>query len=173
MLCVPGQRFPCSTREERPWWGNLSPAACWRITVGRISTLQAVEDFTLEQVDVPWRELQPVESPFWTRLVAGTAAQRSPQGSKFSGRKMGYLDWSSLFLKNWTLWKESVLEQGKTEQVAETVLTDSNSHSTSAVWLRGGGRVISAWRRAGWRISVSHYQVKLIFPKLILFGPWW
>lgn len=70
--------------------------------------------------------------------MAGTAAHgQKPTEEQVFWQELqlwGDLGWSSLFLKNWTLRKGSVLEQGKTEEeVAETVLTtDCNSHSTCA-----------------------------------------
>ncbi|KAK4815745.1 hypothetical protein QYF61_006783 [Mycteria americana] len=57
-----------------------SDCEIWRIhgilrsMVEQISILQPVEDPTPEQVDVPRRKLQPMESPCWSRLPAGAEA---------------------------------------------------------------------------------------------------
>ena len=79
--------------------------------------LQPMEDPTPEQADVPEGGCSPVGSPCWSRLLAGPAdpwRERSPRWSRFAGRTGGPVGdprWSSLFLKDCTLWKGPALEE--------------------------------------------------------------
>lgn len=44
----------------------------WRAMLEQIPTLQTMQ----EQVDMPWRKLQPMESPCRSKILAGTATHR-------------------------------------------------------------------------------------------------
>jgi len=74
----------------------------WRTTVEQISTLHPVEEHVLQQVDASSGNLEPVESLFWSRLLA-----------------------RGLFLKDCTLWDRPMLEQffmRNVEEVEELVI---------------------------------------------------
>jgi len=66
---------------------------------------------------MPKGSCDPVESPHWSRLLAGHVAQwreRSPCWSRFALRAcdpVGDPRWRSLFLKDCTPWKGPTLEQ--------------------------------------------------------------
>ncbi|GAB0209503.1 AN1-type zinc finger protein 5-like [Grus japonensis] len=62
--------------------------------------LQPMEDPTPEQVDAPERGCDPVGSPCWSRFAGRTC---DPMGETPC--------WSSLFLKDCTLWKGHTLQQ--------------------------------------------------------------
>ena len=84
---------------------------------GADSHLQPMEDPMPEQVDVPEGGCDPVGSLCWHRLLAGPVdpwREKSPRWSRFAGRTcdpVGDPRWSSLFLKDCTLWKGPTLEQ--------------------------------------------------------------
>lgn len=127
MLCVPEQRFPCSPREDHgeqavpcslleDYCEDLHPAGCGGLHTG-------ADGCALE-------ELQPVEGPFWSRLVAATAAHRG------AGFLAGSAARGGLRLEQCILEELDFVERicpGKTEEeVAEAVLTtDCNSQSAA------------------------------------------
>ncbi|GAB0185827.1 hypothetical protein GRJ2_001048000 [Grus japonensis] len=78
--------------------------------------LQPVEDPTPEQVEAPKGDCDPVEvhtgAGSWQDLW--TCGERSPCQNRFAGRTcdpVGDPHWSSLFLKDCTLWERPTLEQ--------------------------------------------------------------
>jgi len=77
--------------------------------------MQSMEDPTPEQVDVPWRKLQPVDSSHWSRLLAGAVARgEEPMPRQVFWQDfwpMSHLHWSSLFLMYCGPWKGPTLEQ--------------------------------------------------------------
>ncbi|OPJ66508.1 hypothetical protein AV530_016553 [Patagioenas fasciata monilis] len=78
--------------------------------------LQPMEDPTLEQVDMPKGGCDPVASSCWNRPLEGPVEwwKEEPTQEQVPGRAcdlMGDPHWSSLFLKDCTLWKGSALEQ--------------------------------------------------------------
>ncbi|KAK4829029.1 hypothetical protein QYF61_001804 [Mycteria americana] len=79
--------------------------------------LQPVEDPMPEKVDASEADCDPMESPCWSRLLAGPVTlwrERSPLWSRFAGRTcdpVGDPRWSSLLLKDCTPWKGPMLEQ--------------------------------------------------------------
>lgn len=144
------QAVPCSLLED--YSGEDLPEGCRGLHTGAGRCAQGSCSLWRAHSGVGWwQELQPRGAQRGAGLLAGLQLMRD-------------FDWSSLSSKNWTLWKGSVLEQGKTEEVAETVLTDCNFHSTCAVPQKGGRRVVSAWEegeggeKGGFSfIFVSHY----------------
>jgi len=71
-------------------WSRLSPCSLWMTMVEAMSTLQPGEDPTPQQVGIPWRKLQPMESPYragsWQELWP---MEKTPCRSRFSGRTYG------------------------------------------------------------------------------------
>ena len=73
VLETPEQRvFPCSSCW-RPWWGRLSPCSPWRSTVEQISTCSPWR-IPHHSRGMPEKGCDPVESPCWSRLLAGPVA---------------------------------------------------------------------------------------------------
>jgi len=95
---VPEQRIPCSLLWT-PWWCRFFPCSPWKSMVEQKSTLQPMEDPMLQQVDILWRKLQPVESPHWRRLLAGPVT------------KWQIHTVTNPFLKDCSPWKGHMLEQ--------------------------------------------------------------
>ncbi|OPJ75572.1 hypothetical protein AV530_004877 [Patagioenas fasciata monilis] len=88
------QRFPCS-----PWLDV--PLQPMEIHSGAEIYRQSMEDSTSDQTDVPRGDWNPIE----------THGERRPHWRKFSGRTCDSHAWSSLFLKECTLWMGPMLEQ--------------------------------------------------------------
>jgi len=63
---VSEQRFFCSP-WRRPWWSRLFPWSPWSIMTEQISTVQPVEEPTMELAHRSWRKLKPMETPHWSR----------------------------------------------------------------------------------------------------------
>lgn len=114
VLQVLEQRIPCSP-QRGAWWSRLSPC-------------RPMEDPMLEQVDMPWRKLQSMESPHWKRLLAWTTAHgEEPMLEQFGrscglkGTQMGAVFRQDckpcrgpvleLFLKSCSLWEGHMQEQ--------------------------------------------------------------
>ena len=116
VLKMPEQRvFPCNS-WWRPWWGKLSPCSPWRSTVEQMSTCSLWKGPHARTGGCP----KEAVTPWGARAGAGswqdlrTRGERSPCRSRFAGRTcdpMGGPRWSSLFLKDCTLWEGSILEQ--------------------------------------------------------------
>ena len=70
--------------------------------VEQISTLQPVEEHLVEQVEVAWRRLQPMESPRRSRPRAGAAARgEEPTQEQVTRQELlpvGDPGWSTLLL---------------------------------------------------------------------------
>lgn len=103
------ERFPCSSwKEDHGETGSIcSP---WRRTMlEQMTTLQSMEDPTMEQVEMPWRQLQPVENPCWSRLLARIATCREePVQEQVFWQElwpMGDPHWNILYLKDCTPWR--------------------------------------------------------------------
>ena len=54
------------------------PCSPWRSTVKQISGLQTMEDLIWEHMAVPWKKLQPMESPYQSRLLEGAGLLAGP-----------------------------------------------------------------------------------------------
>ena len=59
-------------RHQKLPWCQTVPAGSTIDPV--LVKAEPISDLTTEKVDVPWRKLQPVESPHWSRLLAGTVS---------------------------------------------------------------------------------------------------
>ncbi|GAB0185546.1 structural maintenance of chromosomes protein 6 [Grus japonensis] len=80
------------------------PLQPMEVNGGADTHLQPVEDPMPEQVEAPEGGCDPVGSPCWSKLLAGSVAlwTEEPRRSRIAGRTcdpMGDLRWSSLFLK--------------------------------------------------------------------------
>ena len=95
---------------------QVSPCRPWRSMVEQISTCSLWRT-PYRSRQIPKGSCDPVESPRWSRLLAGHVAQwreRSPCWSRFALRAcdpVGDPRWRSLFLKDCTPWKGPTLEQ--------------------------------------------------------------
>jgi len=70
--------------------------------------MQPREDPTPQHMDVPEGGCDPVESPHWSRVLAGPVAQWKEEPTL---EQICWQDWSNLFLKDCTPWKGPMLEQ--------------------------------------------------------------
>ena len=110
MLQAHSSSSPAGCAGRGPWWSRLSPCSPW---VPHGADLHAaappwVEEPPVEQVDVAWRRLRPMESPRRSRPRAGAAA-RGEEPTQEQGvwvelpPPVGDPCWSSLLLGNgWT-----------------------------------------------------------------------
>lgn len=125
---VPEQTFPYSP-GSRPRQSRLFPWSPGRISVEQTSTLKMMEDPMPQQVNVAQKKLHLMESPCWSRLLAGNETQsreRSTHCCRFSGRRCdptGNWSWYSRPLKDWSPWKGSMLEQLRKSLPWEGLLT--------------------------------------------------
>lgn len=106
VLQVPKERFPCSPKT-RACQSRLWPWSSWRTNLEQTSTLQAIRNLLLKQLDAPWWKVQPVKSPVRNRFLT----ELSPvESSLYRTRCSGSCGpWGThaeeVCLKNCALWK--------------------------------------------------------------------
>ena len=179
VIQVPEKRFLCSP-WRRLWWHKFSPCSPWRLMVELISTLQPVQDPTLQQVEMPWRMLKPVDSPSRNRFSGrncsprGTALEQSvPEGLYLMEQTHAGAVCKGLYSMGGTpRWSRSTLwEEKSTEMKCYELTTNPIFHPPCTTPGVGGGRRIRnegvkfSLRR---RIGIGVFLVLSLFLTMLL-----
>lgn len=103
-------------RPCRPWWGRCSPAAPQKYTVEELSTYRLQRTPRQSRQMCPAGSCDPVGSSHWGSFTGSACGpvERSSHWNRFADRAcdpMGDPRQSSLFLKEFTLWKGFLLGQ--------------------------------------------------------------
>lgn len=92
------QRFPYNswTGGGQGVYQKLTEGSYWR----KYHTASS-EETLLEQVDMPWRKVQPMEIPYRSKLLAGTAVNGAEPTQSFSGMICSLWGTSAAASRSW------------------------------------------------------------------------